>query len=123
MCGRPSIPGQPPMRGYPPMHGQLPIAYELSIPVQHSISAEPPMPPLPPPSIPAQPAMPPPPTSPSPRRTDSIIRFVRVADNHPHSYFAQNGSAPLAKEKDTLGKLFEKYRGMSIHGKLMKVVS
>jgi hypothetical protein len=28
-----------------------------------------------------------------------------------NSYFASNGSAPLAKEKDNLGKLFEKYRG------------
>jgi hypothetical protein len=134
MRRQPSMRGQPPMRGYPPMHGRLPIAYEISIPVQPSMSAEPPMPPLPPPSIPAQPAMAPEPamprpptgpspTGPSPRRTDSIIRFVRAADNHLHSYFAQNGSAPLAKEKDTLGKLFEKYRGMSMHGRPMKVVS
>jgi hypothetical protein len=30
-----------------------------------------------------------------------------------NSYFASNGTAPLAKEKDALGKLFEKYRGQT----------
>jgi hypothetical protein len=127
MCGYPRMRGQPRMRGYPPMHGQLPIAYEISTPVQLSISAEPAMAAEPAvaaePAMTAEPVMPPPPTCPSPRQNDPIIRFVRDADNHPHSYFAQNGSAPLAKEKDTLGKLFEKYRGMSNHGRAMKVVS
>jgi hypothetical protein len=33
------------------------------------------------------------------------------ANPEAHSYYASNGSAPLAKEKDILGKLFEKYRG------------
>jgi len=127
IAGQPQTHGQRLMRGRPSMHGRLPIAYEISIPVQPSMSTEPPMAPLPPPlpspSMAAEPAMPPPPTGPSPRQTDSIIRFSRVADNHPHSYFAQNGSAPLAKEKDTLGKLFEKYRGMSVHGRAIKVIS
>jgi hypothetical protein len=118
------------MRGHPQMCGQLPIAYESSTPVQLSTPAEPPMAPLPPPvpalaiaagpATAAEPVMPPPTTGPSPMQTDYIVRFVRVADTHFHSYFAQNGSAPLAKEKDTLGKLFEKYRGMSIPGRAMK---
>jgi hypothetical protein len=33
------------------------------------------------------------------------------ADSQPNSYFASNGSAPLAKERDTLAKLFDSYRG------------
>jgi hypothetical protein len=33
------------------------------------------------------------------------------ADWSPNSYFGSNGTPPMAKEKDALGKLFEKYRG------------
>jgi hypothetical protein len=41
----------------------------------------------------------------------SVIEREQNANPKANSYFASNGSAPLAKEKDTLGKLFEKYRG------------
>jgi hypothetical protein len=43
----------------------------------------------------------------------SDFPFERGQNANPktNSYFASNGSAPLAKEKDSLAKLFEKYRG------------
>jgi hypothetical protein len=48
-------------------------------------------------------------------KTKSIFDFPfeRGQNANPkiNSYFASNGSAPLAKEKDSLAKLFEKYRG------------
>ena len=67
---------------------------------------------------------------PSPQRssstTDSLPQEISVQPksdigdevthnaNFPsNSYFASNGTAPLAKEKDALGKLFEKYRGQT----------
>ena len=44
---------------------------------------------------------------------DEWIRRKRLrnADQSRYSYFGSNGTAPMAKEKDALGKLFEKYRG------------
>jgi len=48
-------------------------------------------------------------------KTKSIFDFPfergQNANPKTNSYFASNGSAPLAKEKDSLAKLFEKYRG------------
>jgi hypothetical protein len=42
---------------------------------------------------------------------DFTFEREQIANSKANSYFASNGSAPLAKEKDTLAKLFEKYRG------------
>jgi hypothetical protein len=43
---------------------------------------------------------------------EDFMRMHRQASaNFPHSYFGSNGTPPMAKEKDALGKLFEKYRG------------
>lgn len=46
---------------------------------------------------------------------DTILQSIQsdqITNSDFNSYFASNGSAPLAaKEKDSLGKLFEKYRG------------
>jgi hypothetical protein len=46
---------------------------------------------------------------------DTILQSMQsdqITNSEVNSYFASNGSAPLAaKEKDSLGKLFEKYRG------------
>jgi len=42
---------------------------------------------------------------------DIASRPETNANPKDNSYFASNGSAPLAKDKDSLAKLFEKYRG------------
>ena len=42
-------------------------------------------------------------------------RFGRNANGFRNSYFGSNGTPPMAKEKDALGKLFEKYRGRHYH--------
>jgi hypothetical protein len=48
----------------------------------------------------------------NPEAKDQVLLEAKQnADSKTNSYFASNGSAPLAKERDTLGKLFEKYRG------------
>ena len=44
-------------------------------------------------------------------KDDINSRHGQNADPKSNSYFASTGSAPLAKEKDSLAKLFEKYRG------------
>jgi hypothetical protein len=44
-------------------------------------------------------------------KNEVLPKVKQNADSKATSYFAQNGSAPLAKERDTLDKLFEKYRG------------
>jgi hypothetical protein len=40
-----------------------------------------------------------------------LRRHEENANLAPNSFFGSNGTVPMAKEKDTLGKLFEKYRG------------